>query len=281
MKTSLVLEGGAMRGMYTVGVLDVLMEHNIQVDMIVGVSAGALFGVNYLSKQPGRALRYSKKFNRLRGYLGIIPLLREGNIVNTDYAYNKIPREWDPFDDDTFQASNVPFYAVVTNMRTGQAEYKQISSGFEQIDTLKASGSMPFVSRPVELDGELYLDGAVGDSIPYAWSITSGYEKNIVILTREANYVRKPYASIILKKYQKTYPKFAEQLASHHIRYDEQLEKLKQLEAEGKAFVIRPSKPITIGRIEKNPDRLQEVYELGVADGLACIEALKQYMGEE
>lgn len=147
MKVGLVLEGGAMRGMYTAGVLDVFLENGIEFDGIIGVSAGAIFGVNFLSKQKGRVIRYNKRFNRDKNYLGLRPLIKTGNIVDTELAYNKVPRELDIFDDTTYMASKVPFYAVVTNIETGQAEYKQVTSVFEQMDTLRASASMPFVSN--------------------------------------------------------------------------------------------------------------------------------------
>lgn len=154
MKTGLVLEGGAMRGMYTAGVLDVFMEQGITFDGVIGVSAGALFGVNLLSKQAGRVIRYNKRFNADPNYLGLRPLLRTGNIVDTDYAYNRVPRTLDVFDDETYRASGVPFYAVVTNIETGEAEYIKVDSVFEQMDVLRASGSMPFVSKPVEIGGK-------------------------------------------------------------------------------------------------------------------------------
>ena len=155
MKTGLVLEGGAMRGRYTAGVLDVFLDNEIHMDSVVGVSAGALFGVNYLSGQKGRLIRYNMRCNPDKNYMGLRPLLREGNIVDTEYAYDKVPHELDPFDDEAFQRSGVPFYAVITNVHTGEPEYVQIKSAFAQMDTLRASGSMPFVSHPVSINGQL------------------------------------------------------------------------------------------------------------------------------
>ena len=167
MKTCLVLEGGAMRGMFTAGALDVFYSAGIRFDGIIGVSAGAAFGVNYLSGQPGRVIRYNKRFNSDHHYMGLIPLLKTGNIVDTEYAYDKVPRQLDPFDGDTFDASGVPFWAVVTNVETGQAEYIRLEHALEQMDVIRASASMPFVSKPVKIDGKLYLDGGVADSIPF------------------------------------------------------------------------------------------------------------------
>lgn len=148
-KTGLVLEGGAMRGMFTAGVLDVFMERNVHVDGIIGVSAGALFGVNYLSEQPGRVLRYNKKYASDKRNMGLCSLLTTGDIVNKKFAYYTVPQKLDLFDDQKFKLSQVPYYAVVTNMQTGQAEYMQIKSVFEDMEILRASASMPFVSRPV------------------------------------------------------------------------------------------------------------------------------------
>lgn len=281
MKIGLVLEGGAMRGMYTAGVLDMFLENHIQVDCVVGVSAGALFGVNFLSGQKGRVIRYNKKFNRDKNYLGVLPLLREGNIVSTKYAYEEVPRVLDPFDDEAFQKSGVPFYAVVTNMNSGNPEYIKIDSVFSQMDVLRASGSMPFVSKPVEIDGEKYLDGGISDSIPFQWLSNQGCDKIVVVLTRNYDYYKEPMAKALTKVYQLKYPKISERLKNRHLLYNRSVRKLNQWEKEGKAFIVRPSKPIRIGKIEKDPEKLQQVYELGVRDGNSCISDLKKYLEQE
>lgn len=270
-----------MRGMYTAGVLDVFLENHICVDCAIGVSAGALFGVNYLSGQKGRVIRYNKRFNADKNYMGLRPLLREGNIVNTKYAYEDVPRRLDPFDDESYQRSGVPFYAVVTDVSTGEPEYIQIRSVFEQIDVLRASGSMPFVSQPVEIGGKKYLDGGIADSIPFQWLSAQGCEKIIVILTRDLEYRKKPMSAGLVRLYGKKYPRIAAKLLKRHQLYNRTIELLRQWEKEGRAFVIRPSSPIEIGRIEKNPDKLQAVYDLGIKDGTACIPRLKQYITGE
>lgn len=278
MTTGLVLEGGAMRGMYTAGVLDIFMDNNIPFDMIVGVSAGALFGVNYLSKQRGRAIRYNKRFNSNKEYMGLWPLLKEGNIVSTKFAYEKVPQRLDPFDAFTFNRNPTPFYAVVCNIETGEPEYIEIRDVFEQMDTLRASGSMPFVSKPVEINGKYYLDGGISDSIPFKWAEEHGCDKRVVILTRDMDYRKRPMASFIVKYYRK-YPNVRDRLMKRHENYNMKVEQLKKLEAEGKVFVIRPTEPIKIGRMEKDPDKMQEVYELGLSDGQKYLEAMKAYMG--
>ncbi|MGN0417095.1 patatin-like phospholipase family protein [Anaerostipes faecalis] len=278
MKTGLVLEGGAMRGMYTAGVLDIFLDHHILVDCAVGVSAGALFGVNYLSGQKGRVIRYSKRFNPDKNYLGILPLLNEGNIVSTKYAYEEVPRKLDPFDDESYKKSGIPFYAVATNIETANPEYMQIKSVFTQMDMLRASGSMPFVSQPVEINGQKYLDGAISDSIPFEWLLNQGCEKLIVVLTRDINYRKKPMSPALIKLYARKYPQIAKRLLERHTLYNHSVEKLLQLEEAEKAFVIRPSKPIEIGRIEKNPAKLQKVYELGLSDANTNLMKLQDFL---
>ncbi len=278
MKTGLVLEGGAMRGMYTAGILDTLMQEGISFDGIVGVSAGALFGVNFLSRQVGRVLRYNQRFNGDKNYMGWRPLLREGNIISTKYAYETVPRELDVFDDATYRASKVPFYAVVTRLDSGEAEYIPVKSVFEQMDVLRASGSMPFVSKPVMLDGKLYLDGAVADSIPFRFLQGQGYEKLVVVLTRDRNYRKKPMSKIPSKLLYRKYPHFAKRLIERHTMYHTALEELEGLEREGKAFLLRPTEPIEISRMEKDPKKLQKVYDLGIRDAKANMEALRAFL---
>lgn len=278
MKVGLVLEGGAMRGMYTAGVLDVFLEKCISVDAVVGVSAGALFGVNYLSRQKGRVIRYNKRFNSDKNYMGLRPLLREGNIVNTKYAYEEVPRKLDPFDDESYKKSGIPFYAVVTDIETGEPEYIQVYSAFEQMDVLRASGSMPFVSKPVLYNNKMYLDGGISDSIPFQWLSSQGYDKLIVILTRDMEYRKKPMSSSLIKLFYKKQPLLSEKLLKRHDVYNKSVELLKQWENEGKVFVIRPSKPIEIGRIETNPDKLQEVYDLGLKDATESLLELQKYI---
>lgn len=281
MKTGLVLEGGAMRGMFTAGVLDVFMDNGISVDSVAGVSAGALFGVNFVSGQRGRALRYNKRFNKDKDYMGIRPLMREGNIVSTEYAYDRVPRKLDPFDDEAFKRSGVLFYAVTTDVNTGEAEYVHIESVFRQMDVLRASGSMPFLSKPVQIGNKQYLDGGISDSIPFEWLSEQGCDKLIVILTRDMEYRKKPMSKALISTYKRKYPNVARQLLNRHSLYNKSVELLKEWEKQGKAFVIRPSKEVKIGRIEKDESKLQAVYELGLRDGQAIIPQLKEYLAKD
>lgn len=277
MKTGLVLEGGAMRGMFTAGVLDVFMENNIEIDGIIGVSAGALFGVNYLSKQPGRVIRYSKQYAADKRNMGFHSLLTTGDFVNKKFAYYTVPQTLDIFDDETYMKSEIPFYAVVTNIESGQPEYMQIKSVFKDMEILRASASMPFVSRPVLLNGKKYLDGGVADSIPYQKFFEMGYDRLIVVLTRDLNYVKKPMSKHLISLYYRKYPQFMEQLLHRHELYNQSIADLKQLESTGKVILIRPSKPIQIKRMEKNPQNLQAVYELGRNDVLSSLKTVVNY----
>lgn len=275
MKTGLVLEGGAMQGIYTAGVLDVFMEQGITFDGVIGVSAGALFGVNLLSGQKGRVLRYNKRFNGDKNYMGVHTLLKTGNIVSTEYAYERVPRELDPFDDEVYKkvAAEIPFYAVMTNIRTGEPEYVRITSVFEQMDELRASGSMPYVSKPVEINGELYLDGAIVDSIPFEKMRELGYDRLVVVLTKNIDYVKKPLPKTLTNlMYMKKYPQLAEKINRRHIMYRSQIERLKKLERQGGASVIRPSKPMYVSKIETDPQKMDELYELGRKDAMRWIQ---------
>ena len=278
MKTGLVLEGGAMRGMYTAGVLDAFMDQGICFDGVIGVSAGALFGVNLLSGQRGRVIRYNKRFNADPDYLGLRPLIRTGNIVSTEYAYQRVPLELDIFDDETYCASQIPFYAVVTDIERGEPEYIRVESVYKQMDVLRASGSMPFVSRPVEIDGKSYLDGAITDSIPFEKFLEMGYDRLVVVLTKAAGYIKKPIPKALAKLfYEKNYPQFAERICNRHVMYNASIKRLEELEQSGQALVLRPSVDVKISKIEKNPEKLQELYEVGLRDANAKLAQIQAW----
>ena len=269
-----------MRGMFTAGVLDVFMEHGVHFDGVMGVSAGAVFGPNFLSGQIGRVIRYNKRYNGDRDYMGLKPLLSTGNIVNTKYAYGTVPMLLDPFDDEAFRASGVPFYAVLTNLRTGKPEYKQIHSVLAEMDVLRASASLPFASTPVELNGEKYLDGGVADSIPFRAAEKLGFDRVVVILTRDKSYVKKPMNPKPIDLWYKHYPALAEQLKNRHNVYNNALRELLNWEQQGKAWVLHPSQPIEIGRLERRSDKLQAVYDLGTGDAQVALDSLRTYLAQ-
>ena len=269
-----------MRGMYTAGALDVFYNANIHFDGIIGVSAGAAFGVNYLSRQPGRVIRYNKRFNGDHHYMGLIPLLKTGNVLDTDYVYGKVPRELDPFDGDTFDASGVPFWAVVTNLRTGKPEYIRLEHVMDQMDVIRASASMPFVSQPVPVGRKLYLDGGVADAIPFKAAEQLGFDRVVVILTRDKTYVKKPMNPRPIRLWYRKYPPFQARLLNRHTAYNEALRELSAWEQEGKAWVLRPTSPIKIGRLERNPEHLQSVYDLGTQDARAALDSLQAFLAQ-
>lgn len=277
MSIGLVLEGGAMRGLYTAGVLDVFLGNNIKVDGIIGVSAGVLFGVNYLSKQKGRAIRYNKKFAKDKRYMGMRSFLTTGNIINKDFAYYEIPFKIDVFDEETFEKSNTDFWATVTNIETGEAEYLKLNNVFEQMELLRATSAMPIVSEIIKINGKKYLDGGVSDSIPVEKCKSMGYDKIIVVLTRTIEYRKKKSSSAIAKIKYKEYPKLIKTMENRYKKYNETVEKIIDMENKKEIFVIRPSKDLKIKRIEKDVDKLQAMYDLGVSDCKKQLEDLKEY----
>ncbi len=283
MKTGLVLEGGAMRGMYTAGVLDVLMENDIKVDGTIGVSAGACFGCNYKSRQIGRSIRYNLKYCKDPRYVSIRSLLFSGDIYNAKFCYEEIPVHLDPFDVDTYQKNSTEFYVVATDVNTGKAVYQRLDKGDgDDIQWIRASASMPLVSRIVKIGEQELLDGGIADSIPFEWFIQNGYERNIVVLTQPKGYVKSKNSLMPLVRWRmKKYPKMIEAMAKRHIEYNECLKQLEQREQEGNTLVIRPSEPLGIKRTEKNPEKLKAVYELGRKDAEAMLGKIRDFLATE
>lgn len=281
MKIGLVLEGGAMRGMYTAGVLDVFLENHIRVDGIVGVSAGVLFGVNYLSNQKGRAIRYNKKYAKDKRYMGMKSLLTTGNIINKKFAYYEVPFTLDVFDEEAYEKADTDFYATITNVETGKAEYVKVENVLEQMELLRATSAMPFVSQMVEWNGKQYLDGGVADSIPIGKCQELGYDKMIVILTRPFEYRKKKANEKITKIRYRKYPNLVKTINQRYQNYNKTVETIIDLEKKKEIFVIRPSKLIPIKRIERDANKLQEMYDLGLEDGKRNLKELMEYIKEE
>ena len=281
MKTCLVLEGGALRGIYTAGVLDELIKDDIKIDAIIGVSMGSLVAVNYLSNQPGRAIRYNKKYCKDKRYMGIYPLLKEGNIVSKQFSYYDIPNELDKFDYNTYKKSKIKLYCTVTNVLTGKAEYIEIKDADKDIEYLRAGSSMPGVSKIVEIGNQKYLDGGIADSIPIRKAIELGYDKIIVVETRPLEYRKKNKAINTLNFLYRKYPKFLETLQNRNFKYNEAKEEVISLEKLGRIFVIRPSRVVPIKRIEKNPKIIQEQYDLGRRDYIIRKDELFKYLKKE
>jgi len=277
-KVGLVLEGGAMRGMYTAGVLDSFLDNGIDADGIVGVSAGACFGCNLFSKQRGRVLRYNQRFAGDPRNVSIRSWLTTGDIVNKKFAYYVIPTTYDIFDEEAFERHGGEYWVVVTNVETGEAEYMRMHHLLQDIEMMRASASMPFCSRMVPIDGKKYLDGGIADSIPVRAAMEMGYDKLIVVLTQPASYCKGPMNPLMIKAFYRKYPNLCKTLLDRHNRYNAQCEDVVQLEKEGRVFVIRPKEALNIKRLEKDPAELARVHAIGLADGQSCIGALRDYL---
>ena len=278
MKVGLVLEGAAMRGLYSAGVIDRFLDHDIHVDTILGVSAGACFGCNLFSRQRGRVLRYNQRFAGDPRNVSIRSLLTTGDIVNKEFAYYVIPTKYDIFDEEAFEAHGGEYWVVVTNVETGEAEYMQMHHLLGDIEMMRASASMPFCSRFVPLNGKNYLDGGIADSIPVRKALTMGFDKIIVVLTQPASYRKKPMNKAMIRAFYHKYPNLCKTLEERHARYNAQCDDVAQMEKEGKIFVIRPEAPLNIKRLEKDPAEMERVYNIGLEDGEKRMAALKDYL---
>lgn len=277
-KTCLVLEGGGLRGIYAAGVLDELQKTSLKVDAIIGVSMGSLIGINYVSKQPRRALRYNLKYCKDKRYIGLYSLLKTGNIANKEFAYYDIPNKLDKFDYNTFLKSHIKFYCTVTNIDTGKAEYIEINDAKKDIEYLRAGSSLPGVSKIVKIDNNKYLDGGMSDSIPVKKAQELGYDKIIVITTRPIDYRKKKSKMKTLARIYHRYPNFVKTINNRNENYNKTVEEIIKLEAQGKIIVIRPTKKINVKRIEKNPKTIKAQYDLGVKDFIAKKEELENYL---
>lgn len=281
MKKGLVLEGGAMRGLYTCGIIDVMMEHNVWPDGLIGVSAGAAFGCNMKSRQPGRAIRYNMRFARDARYSGLRSLITTGNYFNAEFAYHTVPRDYDVFDVEAFEANPMAFTVVCTDVETGKAVYKTLDTcNRDCYDWIRASASMPLASRVVELEGHKLLDGGVSDSIPLEQMERMGYERNVVVLTQPADFVKEPTPMMpVMRVALRKYPNMVQALADRHLMYNRQLDYVRRAEAEGRCLVIRPEKKIPIGHISHDADQMRLVYEMGRTQGEASIDAIRAFLG--
>ena len=218
----LALEGGGYRGMYTAGVLDVWMEHGLTCDHMVGVSAGAAFGYNFKSRQIGRAIRYNKAYCADKRYASVTSWLRTGDMFNADFAYHEVPIERDPIDLETYRACPMRFTCVCTDIETGEAVYHDLPYGDERdIEWIRASSAIPVATRPVAIEGRKYLDGGVADSIPSAWLFAQGYDRNVVVLTQPAGFVKQPNSVMpMLRRVFRHYPAFVSALEHRHEVYN-------------------------------------------------------------
>ena len=277
--TGLVLEGGAMRGLFTAGVIDVLMENGIEFPAFVGVSAGAAFGCNYKSRQIGRALRYNKRFCRDPRYCSFRSLFKTGDVFGAQFCYHEVPNTLDTFDVKAFDENPMAFYLVASDVETGKPFYKRLDRADDTAyEWIRASASMPIVSRVVELDGKKFLDGGVTDSIPLAF-MERQYDRNVVVLTRPRDYQKQPASKLWLYRLTlRKYPNMLRAVRERHLMYNEQRAHVFAQEKAGKAFVICPDKPLEVGRMEHDPEQLQKAYDTGRQTALRQLGALKRFM---
>ena len=270
-----------MRGLWTAGITDVMMEHDIWPDGLVGVSAGAAFGCNYKSRQIGRAIRYNMRFAKDSRYSGIRSLLTTGDYFNAEFDYHIVPKQYEIYDDDAFNRNPMEFIVVCTDVETGEAVYQPLTeANYDTYEWIRASASMPLVSKVVSIQGRKLLDGGVADSIPLAYTESRGYDRNVVVLTQPLGYQKEhnrlmPLMRLALRRY----PEMIKALDYRHIMYNKQLEYVAQAEREGRCLVIRPDGKIPIGHISHNPQQMQHVYQIGRAIGERYIERIKDFWG--
>lgn len=282
MKTGLVLEGGGMRGLFTAGILDVLMENNVTFDGVVGVSAGATFGCNFISHQIGRSLRYNMSQCKNPKYMGIRSLIKTGDFVGGEYAYHVLPTQLDVFDFEAFEKNPTEFHIVATNVRTGEAVYRRLDKvDYTGMEWIRASASIPIISRPVVIGDLALLDGGVADSIPLKYFENEGFTKNIVILTQPKELKKKLTKLMpVFKATMRKYPAIIEGMSKRHLMYNRELDYITQQQEAGKCLVICPSDTLPIGRTEQTPKKMQHVYDMGRKAGEDNLEAIRQFIAK-
>ncbi len=272
MKRGLVLEGGGLRGLFTAGVLNVFMEHGVKFDGIIGVSAGACFGCNYKSGQVGRVIRYNKRFARDPRYCSWSSLLRTGDLFNAEFCYRTLPMELDAFDAAAYEANPTEFYIVATDCTNGKPVYTRLDKAdAKAFEWIRASASMPVVSRPVAIDGGEYLDGGLSDGIPLRHFESLGYDFNVVITTRPHGYRKFPsWKHRLAKPFLRRYPAVYKALKTRHEWYNDTLKYIDSRVAAEKAILIAPKEPLQISRVCHDPDQMQRVYDIGRKAGEAA-----------
>jgi predicted patatin/cPLA2 family phospholipase len=276
---NLVLEGGAMRGQFTAGVLDSLMDSGVFPRMAIGVSAGALHGLNYVAGSRGRSCYLNLKYCRDWRYFSMRSFVLTGSAFNERYSFERIPNELEPFDFASFARSPLTLIAVTSDIVCGEAVYTTITDAHAQMDYLRASSAMPVVSRIVTIDGKQLLDGGICDPVPLEFSRMTGAAKHIVVLTQHAGYVKKPsdLMSLIRAKYRR-YPRFVECIASRHIVYNDTYRMVQKAHDDGEVFIIRPPEPVTVKSMEHDPHKLYALYLSGYAEAEKNLDAIKRYL---
>ena len=280
MKTALIMEGGAMRGMFTCGVIDVLMRHGITFDGAAGISAGAVFGCNFKSGQVGRPIRYNKKYCADPRYCSVRSLLRTGDLYGADFCYRELPDELDVFDRESFRNNPLQFYVGATDVSTGKPVYHLCTDGgSEDMLWFRASASMPMVSRPVKINDLLLLDGGITDAVPYAYMEKQGYCRNVIVLTQPKGYRKESASGMAMMKIMlRKYPRITDAMTVRHQMYNHQMDEIDGREASGESLVIRPPQSLQIGHTEKNPDELERVYQIGIREAEKKLDDIQRFL---
>ena len=283
-KLGLVMEGGAMRGLFTAGVIDVFLENGIRTDGVIGVSAGATFGCNYLTEQKGRPLRYCIRFCKDPRFCSVPSLLLTGDMFGAEFCYHTIPDELDPIDNDTFLKNGTPFYIVCTDVHTGKAVYHQCRDmcSREELEWVRASASMPLCSRIVKAGNYEMLDGGIADSVPLKYFEYKGYARNIVILTQPADYVKQPNTTMpLVRQIYRNYPNLIRAMERRHTVYNRQIAYVIEAEQAGRAFVIRPPEKLPVSHLTHDPDVMRAVYTTGQQTAIQRLAALREFLSEQ
>lgn len=283
MKKGLIMEGGAMRGMFTAGVLDEFMENGIKFDGAIGVSAGAIFGSNFKSHQIGRGIRYNKKYCQDKRYVSYRAWLKTGDLYPVDFCYNVLPTKLDVFDKETYSKDPMDFYVTVTNAETGEPHYVVCNNGdARDIQWMRASASMPIFSNAVNIDGVDYSDGGTSDSVPLKYFESIGYDRNVVIMTQPKGYRKKQYKGLkFIKILLRKHPNLYLAMKNRHLMYNETMDYIDKCEAEKKIFVIRPAEKLQVKPAERNPEELERVYRLGREQGKKYVNDVKSFLNAQ
>lgn len=278
-RSALIMEGGAMRGMFTCGVIDVLMKNGIEFDGASGISAGAVFGCNLKSRQIGRAIRYNKKYCKDPRYSSFRSWIKTGDFFGADFCYRAIPDELDIFDRKTFAENPMEFYIGATDVLTGEIRYHLCTDGgAKDIEWMRASASMPVLSRVVRIDGYRLLDGGMADAVPYSHMEKLGYTHNVIVLTQPGGYRKKKTSPLLFKMLLRKYPAVVKDMKDRHLMYNQQMEEIEEKERAGTSLVIRPPEDLKIGRTTKDPDELERVYQIGRAEAMRRLNDIKRFL---
>lgn len=279
-KVAMVLEGGSFRGQFTAGVLDVLMEHGVETAACYGTSAGALNGLNYKSRQIGRVNRVNLAFCNDPRYMGAQSLITTGSMVGYDFMLNDVQDRLDPFDNEAYLANPMEMYACATDIVFGTAAYLPIRNATLDIDSVRASTSLPLVTQPVEIDGHLYLDGGTADSVPVEHALEdAGFDRAIVVLTQDRGYTKGEYGLMpAARRAYAAYPYLLDAMESRHERYNEQREHIWEYERQGRALVVAPARPVEVGHVEHDAAKLLDLYIQGRQEAQRLLGDIKEFV---